>query len=851
MAMFIPKLRLMGAFGIFVSIAISQSSQPLCAQTNKHVIRGSVPPLITVLTGKDQMRFAALTLARSLRVEILSATGEVVFDSGSRPGNTLQWPPQSGEGMALKDGLYGCVVTVEELDKTITYRRGLFRVENGSPVFDEPEGAVDGLSDRDETQLTILQASDGAPLTLVTHDGGDGWVESATGALNLNAGSLSRQAGAVPHLRVTSEGNLGIGVAEPVARLDVGGLIRTSEGIMFPDGTVQRTASGLGGLLLVRNEVDSGIPASGKDAAGSRRSMLGDPSMRALGPSYKSPAGRAAAAGGSQLLGQEGGEPFYDTFYGLNAGGLVTTGYADSFFGYNAGASTTTGSYNAFFGAGAGSSNSTGDNNSFFGDSAGLLNTEGYHNAFFGAGAGYSTTAGYYNSFFGGGSGSTNTSGYGNSFVGAGSGSSNTTGYDNSFFGTGAGYYSTTGSGNSYFGLNTGFTSTTEDNNSLFGSYSDIATGLTNAAAIGHRAKANQSNTLILGSIGGVNGAVADTAVGIGTTDPNPSITRLNVSGSFSNPSVGARAIVSNSFFTPSGDNAGVLYGLESGANYTGPFNLTRSHRNTSYALGALIGYYGGTVASGSSGAGTVATIVGIAAQNILRNSITVSDAMGLQVQPAVGDVGTASVENVYGMYVRNPSGVTATSIYGLYTEPFTSAENNYGIFVSGNSKSYFGGSVGIGTVSPEQQLHVVGNLWVTGAYLGPSDARLKKAVKSLNYGLDELLRLRPVSFEWKDGEDGKLNLGLIAQEVESIIPEIVERNKDTAGTMGLNYSSLIPILIKAVQEQQSIIQEQKAAIERKSEEVSALNCRLIALEQTVQRLAKEYKQRERQQFPE
>ena len=61
--------------------------------------------------------------------------------------------------------------------------------------------------------------------------------------------------------------------------------------------------------------------------------------------------------------------------------------------------------------------------------------------------------------------------------------------------------------------------------NSSLGSLSDVGAGnLTNATAIGYRAKVGQSNSLVLGSINGVNGATASVNVGIGTTTPQSTL---------------------------------------------------------------------------------------------------------------------------------------------------------------------------------------------------------------------------------------------------------------------------------------------------------------------------------------
>jgi hypothetical protein len=112
------------------------------------------------------------------------------------------------------------------------------------------------------------------------------------------------------------------------------------------------------------------------------------------------------------------------------------------------------------------------------------------------------------------------SAGLGNSIFGCGAGS-NSTGADNSFFGRATGILHTTGSYNTYLGAEAGLSSTEESFNTLIGNRSDSFAGITNATAIGSRAKVTQSNSLVLGSINGVNGATADTNVGMGTTSPN------------------------------------------------------------------------------------------------------------------------------------------------------------------------------------------------------------------------------------------------------------------------------------------------------------------------------------------
>src|ERR1043166_5023680 len=166
--------------------------------------------------------------------------------------------------------------------------------------------------------------------------------------------------------------------------------------------------------------------------------------------------------------------------------------------------------------------------NIFLGPASGQANTTGNQNSFVGSQAGAANTTGYYNSFFGHKAGLSNTSGCCNSIFGWIAGDSNTTGGSNSFFGVDAGNANTTGSFNSFFGTNAGITNTIGSSNTLIGNYANVSGDLMNATAVGANATVSQSNSLVLGSINGLNNATADTNVGIGTAAPS---SRLHVVG--------------------------------------------------------------------------------------------------------------------------------------------------------------------------------------------------------------------------------------------------------------------------------------------------------------------------------
>ena len=85
----------------------------------------------------------------------------------------------------------------------------------------------------------------------------------------------------------------------------------------------------------------------------------------------------------------------------------------------------------------------------------------------------------------------------------------------------------------------------------------------------------------------------------------------------------------------------------------------------------------------------------------------------------------------------------------------------------------------------------------------GASDVTLKDNIEELSNALEKIISLNPVSFEWKEEmklRKGKV-FGLIAQEVEKIIPQIVRERANGDGTLTVEYKELIPWIISAIQE--------------------------------------------------
>jgi hypothetical protein len=99
---------------------------------------------------------------------------------------------------------------------------------------------------------------------------------------------------------------------------------------------------------------------------------------------------------------------------------------------------------------------------------------------------------------------------------------------------------------------------------------------------------------------------------------------------------------------------------------------------------------------------------------------------------------------------------------------------------------------------------------WTDGTF---SDIRLKKDIQPLQDALAKIMELKPVSFEYINPGYGKgTQLGLIAQDVEKIYPQVVETDASTT-LKSIDYGNLVSPLIKAVQEQQTEIEDLKAQI--------------------------------------
>jgi hypothetical protein len=155
------------------------------------------------------------------------------------------------------------------------------------------------------------------------------------------------------------------------------------------------------------------------------------------------------------------------------------------------------------------------------------------------------------------------------------------------------------------------------------------------------------------------------------------------------------------------------------------------------------------------------------------------------------------------------PAGVTKPSLAELETvfdqemvvEEAEKDVDTSGDFQVGTANLYVDIStsrVGIGKTDPAYTLDVVGDIYASGDLVAVSDERKKTNIEPISNALDKVLQLTGVTFDKIDGDDRR-HAGVIAQEVEKVLPEVVYTDKD--GMKSVAYGNVIGLLIEAIKE--------------------------------------------------
>jgi hypothetical protein len=197
------------------------------------------------------------------------------------------------------------------------------------------------------------------------------------------------------------------------------------------------------------------------------------------------------------------------------------------------------------------------------------------------------------------------------------------------------------------------------------------------------------------------------------------------------------------------------------------------------------------------------------------------------------GTTASGSHSTAFGVYTIAPSAYeTALGSYGTSYTPasVTGWDASDRLFSIGNG-------VGTGTRSDAFSIQKNGNATLAGTLSTSSDRSLKTNINQLDNSLDNILQLNGYTYNWKAAEnrDTKLQIGVIAQEVETLYPELIR--KDGNGKLTVIYAGLIPVLIEATKEQQATIDQQATEITAIKKENEILKTRLDNIEKLLSQL--------------
>jgi hypothetical protein len=166
-----------------------------------------------------------------------------------------------------------------------------------------------------------------------------------------------------------------------------------------------------------------------------------------------------------------------------------------------------------------------------------------------------------------------------------------------------------------------------------------------------------------------------------------------------------------------------------------------------------------------------------------------------------------------YGLAINNESD---SELWELY------------VFPDGDLNLYRAGSVYRGSFDA-----------ASGTYSPVSDRRFKTDIQPMNGALNKLKKLNPATYKMKDFERERREIGLVAQELNRYFPELVFEKKDKSGgtIYTVNYNGIAVVAVKAIQEQQEIIEAQEETIEQLTKRIEDLERRFESLQRGVKRL--------------
>jgi hypothetical protein len=325
------------------------------------------------------------------------------------------------------------------------------------------------------------------------------------------------------------------------------------------------------------------------------------------------------------------------------------------------------------------------------------------------------------------------------------------------------------------------------------------------------------ANPVAIGKDAAITGQLTD-AIAIGNSAGNGSQAQYAIaigkSAGYTSQSQNTIALGQESGFTGQGAFA-IALGRSAGYDSQGQsaIALGRSAGNSFQAAGAIaIGDSAGQVNQGA-------------------NSIAIGKKAGKNAQTA-------------GSIILNASGTELNAAgAGLFVKPIRSGSNSSGI-----KHLYYDESTGeikysTVAISGIAYNEIKSNSIYTGTLAMTSDRRLKTNIVGLSNSLDVINKLNPVSYKKKDNlvsnEYNHEEMGFIAQEIQKVLPMVVKESADKDKILSVNYISLIPVLTKAIQEQQKIILEKAKEIDQQKKVNDSQQKQIDELKKLVEELIK------------
>ena len=573
----------------------------------------------------------------------------------------------------------------------------------------------------------------------------------------------------------------------------------------------------------------------------------------------------ASAQVGVTTLGTNAGQSNttgdYNTYLGERAGQKHSTGSRGTFVGYGAGR-WVDGDFDVTavgYGAGAGSDAVTTEptetptphvtDSTFIGTNAGLV-CDGSDNTFIGTEAGLSNTTGADNTFVGEEAGEDNTTGSDNTFIGENAGANNTTGDDNTCVGLSCLSLNQTGRGNVALGFEAGFEVENSGNNTAVGyrAGTGIEIGECNTMLGGYTSgwtEQSSYNTMV-GFIAGHNNdrgagttATANTYLGFAAGMTNRDGANNVVIGAYADFSD-----IDETTATTSCNNYSNFRGTPPSAS-SGSTNVSRV-----VGVGASLRITGAdAVGIGADGVVTGAQCIAMGAEA----QCTHAGAAAIGYQAAshgnniivIGNGTTASLDpNQDGTTALGSAAYRYSSVHAQSAEVQAAAGSDANVFLRADNAAanddqwrvqaasdggFSIASFATGTYAAILSLTNGGDMTVAGNITMNSDRRLKVDISPLADALAMVLQLQGKLFRWHPklmrGDD--LQVGMIAQEVAEVLPELV---KEANGVLNVNYVGLVPVLVNAVG-------ELNGQVEAQAKENAELRAQLAAQDERLKRL--------------